>query len=203
MALQDLVENAAAAAGVELVEIQRLPSGLLRVTIDTPWSPQQPDAPAITVEDCERVTRQLQFALEVEGVDYHRLEVSSPGIDRLLRDERDFERFTGEIIDITLREPMGAAAGGLVAAHRKKFRGQLHRAADAAQGWEIHWTDEPPPKPGQRVSKRRPPPVVQVLGFQLHELREARLAPIVNFKGRASPSVQPSTPDAPDMLGGT
>lgn len=194
MALQDLIENAVTAAGVELVEIERLPSGLLRVTIDHAWSREQPNTPAITVEDCERVTRQLQFALEVEGVDYHRLEVSSPSIDRLLRDERDFERFEGEIIDITLRAPMGEAAAGLVAANRKKFRGQLHRAADAAAGWEIHWSDEPAPKPGQRVSKKRPPPVIQVLGFQLEELREARLAPIVNFKGRASktPALTPT-----------
>jgi ribosome maturation factor RimP len=48
----------------------------------------------VNVEDCERVTRQLQFALEVDGADYARLEVSSPGIDRVLRHaQQTFERF--------------------------------------------------------------------------------------------------------------
>jgi ribosome maturation factor RimP len=84
--------------------------------------------PFVTVEDCEKVTRQLQFALEVDGVEYKRLEVSSPGIDRPLRNEQDFERFVGAVIDMTLKAPMGAAAGGQVSANRKKFRGTLERA---------------------------------------------------------------------------
>ena len=76
--------------GYELVEVERLAGGLLRVTIDWPWQPGQ-TAATITVDDCERVTRQLQFTLEVENVNYARLEVSSPGIDRLLRSEADFD----------------------------------------------------------------------------------------------------------------
>jgi len=58
--------------------------------------------------------------------------------------------------------------------------------ADGAAGWQIVWSDEPLPKPGQRVSKKRVPPPLQALGFTLDELREARLAPIVNFKGRGA-----------------
>lgn len=187
MALQQIVEQTVTGLGYDLVEIERSAGGLLRITIDMPWAVPQPDAPAVpeqfvTVEDCEKVTRQLQFALEVDGVDYARLEVSSPGIDRLLRHEQDFTRFEGEVVDLTLKQPIGAAAGGAVAANRKKFRGTLERAEDG--GWQIVWSDEPPVKPGQRVSKKRPPAPVQVLGFVLDELREARLAPIVNFKGR-------------------
>ncbi len=41
-----------------------------------------------------------------------------------------------------------------------------------------------PPKPGQKVSKKRVPAPLQALGFTLDELRDARLAPIVDFKGR-------------------
>lgn len=184
MALQQIVEQTVAGLGYELVEVQRGTSGLLRVTIDLPWSAQEQeqDARAITLDDCERVTRQLQFALEVDGIDYQRLEVSSPGIDRLLRSDADLQRFVGEVIDITLKEPLGARAGALVAANRKKFRGTLERA-DA--GWQIVWSDAPPVKPGQRVSKKRVPAPLQALGFVFDELREARLAPIVNFKGRA------------------
>ena len=56
------------------------------------------------------MTRQLQFVLEVEGVDYARLEVSSPGIDRPLKGVKDFERFVGQLIDLTLKAPIGAQA---------------------------------------------------------------------------------------------
>ena len=184
MALQDIVEQIVTGLGYELVEIERSAGGLLRVTIDLPWAPGSEEF--VTVEDCEKVTRQLQFTLEVEGVEYSRLEVSSPGIDRPLRNERDFERFQGEMVDITLKAPMGAAAAGQVAANRKKFRGTLERGE--AGGWQISWSDEPAAKPGQKVSRKKEVPV-QVLGFELAELKEARLAPIVNFKGRRPKSV--------------
>lgn len=181
MALQEIVEQTVSGLGYELVEIERSAGGLLRITIDLPW---QADAPEqfVNVEDCEKVTRQLQFALEVEEIEYKRLEVSSPGIDRPLRREQDFERFAGEVIDVTLKVPMGSAAGGQVAANRKKFRGTLERAA--AGGWQIVWSDEPAVKPGQKVSRKRVPAPLQALGFTLDELKEARLASIVDFKGR-------------------
>jgi len=187
VALQDIVEQTVAGLGYELVEIERSAGGLLRVTIDLPWAAPAPgSAPAeeqlVTVEDCEKVTRQLQFALEVEAVEYKRLEVSSPGIDRPLRTQQDFERFAGQVVDITLKAPMGAAAGGQVAANRKKFRGTLERTD--VGGWQIVWRDEPVVKPGQKVSKKREPAPLQALGFTLDELKEARLASIVDFKGR-------------------
>jgi ribosome maturation factor RimP len=137
----------------------------------------------VQVEDCEKVTRQLQFVLEVEGTAYSRLEVSSPGIDRPLRTENDFARFVGQEIDLTLKAPMGAAAAGLVAANRKKFRGVLE-STDTPQTWQITWRDEPVSKPGMRPARVQKDLPVQALQFTLSELRDARLAPIVNFKGR-------------------
>jgi ribosome maturation factor RimP len=219
MALQQIVEQTVTGLGYELVEIERLAGGLLRITIDLPYAsgsgsgsePVDPVDPVdsvapvdqgapdavgdaattrpVTVEDCEKVTRQLLFALEVEAIEYQRLEVSSPGIDRLLRSDRDFERFQGSEVDITLKEAVGAAAQGLVNANRKKFRGTLERAvavAGAPAGWQLVWSEAPKGKPGQRISKHRAPAPMQVLGFVLDEVREARLAPIVNFKGRGS-----------------
>lgn len=184
MTLHQTIEDTVSGLGYELVELERSAGGLLRVTIDFPWAPGQPPAPPVTVDDCERVTRQLQFTLEVEGVDYRRLEVSSPGIDRLLRNAADFERFEGEMVDLTLKAPVGAAATGQISANRKRFRGQLQRAESG--GWQIAWRDEPAPaKPGQRVSARKLAALpLNVMGFALEELREARLAPVVDFKGK-------------------
>ena len=186
--MQQIVEQIVTGLGYDLVEIERSAGGLLRITIDLPWVAPGADVSAqeqyVTVEDCEKVTRQLQFTLEVDGVEYKRLEVSSPGIDRPLRHEQDLVRFEGSVIDITLKAPIGAAAAGLVNATRKKFRGQLSRADTG--GWQIVWSEEPPVKPGQRVSKKRVPAPLQALGFTLDEVRDIRLAPIVDFKGRGS-----------------
>ena len=182
MSLQQIVEQTVTGLGYDLVEIERSAGGLLRITIDLPWTAESPDQ-FVNVEDCERVTRQLQFALEVDGAEYKRLEVSSPGIDRPLRHQADFERFVGAEIDVTLKAPMGAAAAGQVSANRKKFRGTLERTEDG-QGWQITWRDLPNVKPGQKISKKRAEAPLQALGFTLDELREARLAPIVDFKGR-------------------
>lgn len=194
MALQQIVETTVTGLGYELVEIERSAGGLLRITIDLPWEGAGAQLPGtgqlVTVEDCEKVTRQLQFGLEVEAIEYKRLEVSSPGIDRPLRGPRDFERFAGSVVDVSLKAPVGAAAQGLVSANRKKFRGTLERVAPATgggeAGWQIVWSDAPPVKPGQKVSRKRPPPTVQVLGFTWDEVREARLAPIVSFRGRGA-----------------
>lgn len=181
MSLQTVVETTVGGLGYDLVEIDRSAGGLLRITIDHPWTAGAPEN-LVAVEDCERVTRQLQFALEVEEIEYRRLEVSSPGIDRPLRHAADFERFVGYVIDITLKAPMGEAAQGQVNAKRKKFRGTLEKSE--AGSWQIVWSDAPEPKPGVRVSKKKAPQPMQALGFGLDELRDARLAPIVDFKGR-------------------
>lgn len=184
MAWQQILEHTIVGMGYDLVDIERSAGGLLRVTIDLPWNPADPVEQFVTVEDCEKVTRQLQLLLEVEGVDYRRLEVGSPGIDRPLRTESDFVRFIGHEVDITLKQPIGEAAVTGMAVNRKKFRGVLERLESGA--WKIVWTNEPERKPGQKVSKKAKPQPVNVLAFALDELREARLAPVVNFKGRSA-----------------
>jgi ribosome maturation factor RimP len=210
VALKDIVEQTVAGLGYDLVEIDRSAGGLLRITIDLPWvapvvSGEQTGSVEqfVTVEDCEKVTRQLQYALEVDEVDYKRLEVSSPGIDRPLRHDQDFARFVGHVVDVTLKMPLGSAAAGQVSPTRKKFQGVLERAdvaigagPQAEQAWQIVWRDEPVTKPGQKISKKRLPAPTQALGFVLSELKEARLAPIVSFKGRAqAPGQEPQPSD--------
>ena len=129
----DTITQTVTGLGYDLVDIERTKGGLLRVTIDFPYlcGAEQ----FINAEDCEKVTRQLVFVLEVEGANYSRLEVSSPGIDRPLKTEKDFERFAGELIDLTLKASVGAAAAGSsVSANQKKFRGTLEKLP---AGWQI------------------------------------------------------------------
>ncbi len=152
---QVVVEKTVGALGYDLVDSERSAGGLLRVYIDKPAAA---GAEAfITVDDCERVTRQLQHVLEVEGCDYARLEVSSPGLDRPLKREADYARFVGHEVDLTLRLPFQG---------RKKYRGVL-AARDG--GWRVVFHD------GKAE---------QALDFALDEVREARLVPVVDFKGR-------------------
>jgi ribosome maturation factor RimP len=94
--LNALLERTLSGMGYELVDVQASSKGrLVRVFIDKPSG--------IDVEDCARVSDQLTRLFAVENVDYERLEVSSPGLDRLLRKSRDFERFSGEEAQIRLR----------------------------------------------------------------------------------------------------
>ena len=188
LSTHDTITQTVTGLGYDLVDVERTKGGLLRVTIDFPHVAGT--ELFINAEDCEKVTRQLVFVLEVEGAAYSRLEVSSPGIDRPIRSEKDFERFAGELIDLTLKAPVGAAAAGsTVSANQKKFRGLLEKAEGA--GWQIVWSDEPEVKPGQKVSKKRIPAPMQALGFTLDEIATARLAPVVDFKGRKPKAPQP------------
>ena len=194
LSTHDTIAQTVTGLGYDLVDVERTKGGLLRVTIDFPHVAGVEQF--INAEDCEKVTRQLVFVLEVEGAAYSRLEVSSPGIDRPLRTEKDFERFVGELIDLILKAPVGAAAAGsTVSANQKKFRGTLEKAEKLEGGWQIVWSDEPEVKPGQKISKKRIPAPLQALGFTLDEIATARLAPVVDFKGRKPKAVQPQ----PDM----
>jgi ribosome maturation factor RimP len=97
--------------------------------------------------------------------------VSSPGLDRPLKKEADYARFAGQEIELTLK----LAFNG-----RKKYRGLLH--GDATDGWHLVFND------GKAD---------QVLDFSLEEVREARLVPVVNFKGRAATAPARVAPAAP------
>ena len=99
MDLQGLLENTLAGLGYELVDLERsAKGGLLRVFIDKPGG--------IMVEDCALVSNHLSRLFTVENVAYDRLEVSSPGLDRPLRTEKDFARFAGQKAKLKLRVPL-------------------------------------------------------------------------------------------------
>jgi ribosome maturation factor RimP len=159
---QGAVDRTVTGLGYDLVDTERSAGGMLRVTIDRVAG--DPNGEFITVDDCEKVTRQLQHVLEVEGCDYSRLEVSSPGLDRPLKKPADYARFAGSQIDLTLK---------LVYQGRKKYRGELQSNGDA---WRLVLT----PEKGKAE---------QALDFSLEEVREARLVPVLDFKGRRSSPV--------------
>ncbi len=175
--VQSIIEASLEPMGIELVDVEFGQRGLLRVFIDAPAG--------IRLEDCEQVSRQLSHVLAVESVDYSRLEVSSPGLDRPLRRERDFQRFTGSRITLRLRQAFQG---------RRNFEGLLTAESDGRFGLELI---EPEPQP---VRGRRPVKSVAAsrvgrkaaaqsvsgeprrkLVFSLDEIERARLVPIVKF----------------------
>ena len=94
--LGELLERTIPPLGYELVDWDKsVRSGLVRVFIDK--------LNGVDVEDCARVSNHLTHLFAVENVDYERLEVSSPGLDRPLKKSADFARFAGEEVRLTLR----------------------------------------------------------------------------------------------------
>jgi ribosome maturation factor RimP len=162
---QDAIERTVTGLGYELVDTERSAGGLLRVTIDR--LPGDPAGEFITVDDCEKVTRQLQHVLEVENCAYARLEVSSPGLDRPLKKPAHYARFAGAQVELTLK---------LAFQGRKKYSGVLQPRPEG-EGWRLVFSD------GKTE---------QALDFSLDEVREARLVPVVDFKGRRSAPVKPA-----------
>lgn len=108
-----LIETTVNGLGYELVDFERSGRGLLRVFIDKPEG--------ISVDDCQTVSNQLTRLFLVENVDYDRLEISSPGLDRALKKEADFVRFAGEKVQLKLRMPL---------AGRKNFAGIIGAVKD-------------------------------------------------------------------------
>jgi ribosome maturation factor RimP len=108
MDLQALIEPTLTGMGYELVALERVGRGLLRLYIDQPAG--------INLDDCVRVSNQLTRLFMVENVDYDRLEVSSPGLDRPLVKPADFVRFDGQRVQVRLHAPLDG---------RKRFIGLL------------------------------------------------------------------------------
>ncbi len=125
-ALEGIVESTLAGMGFELVDARVSGGGrFLAIFIDRPGG--------ITVDHCADVSRHLSRVFAVEGIDYDRLEVSSPGLDRPLRKAADFVRFAGSKVDVKMRSP--DASG------RKRFAGVLRGAQDGVATLEVEGRD--------------------------------------------------------------
>jgi ribosome maturation factor RimP len=149
MKLQSLLETTVAGLGYDLVSVELSYRGrMLRIFIDKAAGAA---ASGITVDDCARVSNQLARVLEVEDIDYDRLEVSSPGLDRPLKKEADFARFAGVQVRLSLRVPVGG---------RRNFTGVMRAVADGKLELEIEGG---------------------IVSLELANIDKARLVPKVEF----------------------
>jgi ribosome maturation factor RimP len=140
MDFERLLDTTVSGLGYELVEWGLSgKAGLLRIFIDK--------GGGISVDDCAHISQHLSQVLAVEGVNYGRLEVSSPGLDRVLRKERDFARFVGEKVRLKMR----VAQDG-----QRNFMGTLHAVHDGKLELEVDG---------------------ELLVFELNFLEKARLVP--------------------------
>jgi ribosome maturation factor RimP len=115
-----VLERTLAPMGFELVDWEMSPRGrTIKVYIDCPKG--------VDVEDCARVSNQLTRLFAVESIDFDRLEVSSPGLDRPLKKAADFVRFAGEEAELRLTNPIDNA---------RKLKGVLRGCAEGAVALE-------------------------------------------------------------------
>lgn len=159
MRLLDLIEKTVVGMGYELVDFEQAERGLLRVYID--FVPEEAERGFVTLEDCEKVSHQLTHVLTVEDVNYSRLEISSPGLDRPLKRLSDYVRFAGQEAVVKLRLPMPGAS------NRKTFQGVLHEPLGEVLKLEFEGSDG-----------------MAVLDFTLADVDKARLVPKVDFRSR-------------------
>ena len=106
--LEQLLEGTVRGLGYQLADFEYMNNGrMLRVFIEKQREVSSGMiSGGTTLDDCASVSRQLQRVLEVEGVEYDRLEVSSPGLDRRLKKAADFARFAGCKAQVRLRHPV-------------------------------------------------------------------------------------------------
>ena len=137
-----LLETTLAGLGYELVDMERSGKGsLMRIFIDKPTG--------VNLDDCATVSHHLSRVLTVENVPYDRLEISSPGLDRPLKMERDFVRFAGQKVRVKLRVPQDG---------QRNFVGVLQETRAGKVGLDVE---------GKAVT------------FDLANLDKARLVPVI------------------------
>lgn len=185
--LSALVEQTLEGMGFELVGFDRLPGSQLRVTIDSSREG------GVTVDDCEAVSNQLTALFTVENVDYERLEVSSPGVERPLRRARDWARFAGSQAHVELYAPLHAE--GFPEAGRRKLDGKI-LSIEGEPGSEtvrFEFTGTRPVRtPSQafrerNAARRSGKPAGEAVSipveFPLSEVEHAHLIAELDFKG--------------------
>ncbi|MFN7220986.1 MAG: ribosome maturation factor RimP [Burkholderiales bacterium] len=166
--LEKIVLDTVGALSLELVEVERAPRGLLRVFIDRPAGKG-----AVTVDDCQLVSNQLTHVFTVENIDYDRLEVSSPGLDRALKSLADFQRFAGRPVRVRLNQMVAA---------RKRFSGLVTEVSGTEIVFAVTDGVDAAQKPARSPSKRGPKSATAsnesvMIRVTLSQIESARLIP--------------------------
>ena len=158
MDIQNILDKTLPGLGYELVDFELTAQGDLRVFIDQPGG--------ITVEDCATVSNHLSRVLLVEDVDYQRLEISSPGLDRPLTKATDFERFSGSLAKIKTRLPVDG---------QKNFVGRINGLQDNAVVLTLEEANE------VRRAKRAAVAAGKTVAIALDNIDKARIKPEFDF----------------------
>lgn len=125
--IRDVAERVAKSRGLEVWDVtsRREAGGLVvRVYIDRPGPASTPEE-SVSIEDCEQVSREIGTILDVEDPlpSAYTLEVSSPGLDRPLRQSEDYRRFAGRLAKVVVSEPVD---------NQKAFEGRLRGVENEA-----------------------------------------------------------------------
>ncbi|MGI9026808.1 MAG: ribosome maturation factor RimP [Burkholderiaceae bacterium] len=180
VASDSVIEQTVEGMGYELVDVEWAGGGVLRVFIDKPEGVPEDGSTeeGVTVEDCAQVSEQLSRVLTVENVNYERLEISSPGLDRPLKKRADFARFAGYEAFVKLRKsPNGQARG------RKQFQGILQTIAPPdgiAESGAVRNMD----RIGMVLEGNEG--THELLEFSFDEVEKARLVPRIDFRNAGS-----------------
>lgn len=137
--IRAIAERVAASRGLSVWDVQSRREGVghvVRIIIDRPGPAATPED-SVSIEDCEQVNREMSTILDVEDPlpFAYTLEISSPGLDRPLRDRNDYERFAGRLAKVVVAEPVDnqtAFAGRLRGVESAEVlleapNGRLHR----------------------------------------------------------------------------
>ncbi len=169
--LEKIINDALTSCSLELVEIERAPRGLLRVFIDRPEG-----RGFVTVDDCTKVSNQLSHALTVENVEYERLEISSPGLDRILKSAKDFLRFRGQPVRVRLNTLVDS---------RKRFDALVFDVIDDDVVFSLSDADQPSattvkrakPKKASETTTGIAAAVKKTVRVKIGQIEKARLIP--------------------------
>jgi ribosome maturation factor RimP len=180
--VREIAERVAASYGLEVFEVELSGGGkarMLRIFIDR-VPPEGgaavslegadevrpaagPAIAGVTHGDCERVSREVSTILDIEEVvpgARYTLEVSSPGLDRRLKGERDYRRFTGSLVKVTTRQPVNG---------QSYFEGRLERFEQGRLALEI--------APPQSKKKQKQQPARGRVEIELANVEKANLMP--------------------------
>ena len=179
--VREICDRVAASLGLEIADIEfRGGAGkqgrLLRIFIDRPYVPGQAQVPdsetsvnGVTLEDCANVSREVSTILDVEdaipGGEYT-LEVSSPGLDRKLSKPADYQRFTGSMLKLMTREPVGVTEKSKGNRH---WEGRLTRFEGNTLTLDV--------AAGRKQKKGKKEEAAQLVEIELGNVEKANLVP--------------------------